>query len=648
MAMQAALADIQEARRNALVDYYIAHCVPDTPIDGGVPLSKRVKTPDDLYEYLLIDTQITAAVTTARVAEAISSVQLYVNRCLGGYDPDVDNAPGSTMVRQSRPGGFLYDWDAYNQVYSTWAGKERLQYYPSVYLDPNLRYNKTELFNALEETINQGRINSTRVDAGFQQYMLGFEAVADLETISAYQAGFDITKDSKDTIYFIGRSLVEPFEYYWRSCDMAIRDEQGNITGGAWSQWLKVAVPSSEALNGYISPCWANGRLSVSWLSRADSGATGSDTNTTLTYQYYVNVWTLREDGGWAAKSKLLCTAQGVPERVVTVASENQKSLSVYLITSAGFYVYVNSVWGLVNFPAPAIDTVLRPEYLVPDKDVPNPEIIGREVTHSMAGGSMTAIVSQIYIQSGDVYLRYSAESQPKGVLLFYIQALAQDGTITYNTTAPDGLNQSVNLKNATSVRFGAMTGDGKDRYLGDLFSIFLELPVVFSDGFKFTKDAIFIKNGNEISWSILLSTSSAKYFIESLQTSIFNLLSYQTQTALIEQAGTQPIDFNGSYGLYFWEIFFHSSFLIADRYLNEQNYAEAAQWYRYIFAATGYRNDQGELETIDGLERYWNVVPLQQDHTWNTAIPPTDDPDVIAMNDPMHYKMAIFLNTVN
>jgi hypothetical protein len=50
----------------------------------------------------------------------------------------------------------------------------------------------------------------------------------------------------------------------------------------------------------------------------------------------------------------------------------------------------------------------------------------------------------------------------------------------------------------------------------------------------------------------------------------------------------------------------------------------------------------------INGTERYWNVVPLQQDATWNVAIPPTVNPDVIAMNDPMHYKVAIFLNSVN
>lgn len=145
------------------------------------------------------------------------------------------------------------------------------------------------------------------------------------------------------------------------------------------------------------------------------------------------------------------------------------------------------------------------------------------------------------------------------------------------------------------------------------------------------------------------LRTDSAVPFSSLLlQNGPSGLLTYDAQTMPIEHEGTQPIDFNGSYGLYFWEIFFHSSFLIADRYLTEQNYPQSQLWYQYIFNPAGYRNADGELETIDGVERYWNVVPLQQDATWNVAIPPTVDPDAICMNDPMHYKVAIFLNSVN
>lgn len=295
---QPVMMSLKEARRDALVDYYIAYCIPDTPIEGSVPLAARVKNANDLYEYLLIDTKITEAVTTSKVAEAISAVQLYTNRCLEGYDPDVNNDVDSTMVHESRPGGFLYDWPDYNQVYSTWAGKERLQYYPSVYINPGLRYNKTELFTALEETINQGRISDQRIEEGFQQYLQVFEKLAELQTISGYQAGLEASADSTDTLYYVGRSDSSP-DYYWRACNMAIRNDKGAITGGAWTQWLKIGAPAAGALDNMVRPCWFQNRLHVGWIGRMEVGSTGPNDGTTPIYQYFAEVWRLQGTGEW-------------------------------------------------------------------------------------------------------------------------------------------------------------------------------------------------------------------------------------------------------------------------------------------------------------------------------------------------------------
>ncbi|MFJ2715408.1 insecticidal toxin complex protein, partial [Pseudomonas sp. NPDC087346] len=144
------------------------------------------------------------------------------------------------------------------------------------------------------------------------------------------------------------------------------------------------------------------------------------------------------------------------------------------------------------------------------------------------------------------------------------------------------------------------------------------------------------------------LKTSAVARYSQLLQQEgIAGVLNYTSQTALLERDGTAAIDFNGSYGLYFWELFFHSCFLIAERYLTEQNYLSAKTWQRYVFSPAGYRNRLGVLEMEGGKPRYWNVLPLQQDLGWNATIPKTVDPDVIAMNDPMHYKLALFLSSV-
>ena len=46
-------------------------------------------------------------------------------------------------------------------------------------------------------------------------------------------------------------------------------------------------------------------------------------------------------------------------------------------------------------------------------------------------------------------------------------------------------------------------------------------------------------------------------------------------------------LDFNGAYGLYFQEIFFHIPFLVANTLNANQRFAEAQKWYHYIFNPT-------------------------------------------------------------
>ena len=49
----------------------------------------------------------------------------------------------------------------------------------------------------------------------------------------------------------------------------------------------------------------------------------------------------------------------------------------------------------------------------------------------------------------------------------------------------------------------------------------------------------------------------------------------------------SKTLDFNGSYGLYFQEIFFHIPFLVANTLNANQRFAEAQKWYHYIFNPT-------------------------------------------------------------
>lgn len=100
-------------------------------------------------------------------------------------------------------------------------------------------------------------------------------------------------------------------------------------------------------------------------------------------------------------------------------------------------------------------------------------------------------------------------------------------------------------------------------------------------------------------------------------------------------------MDFNGANALYFWEMFYYVPMMIADILLQHQSYNEAERWLQYIFNPAGY------IENDTYTDRYWNVRPLEEDKKWNELLPDDTDPDAIALADPMHYKMATFMKTL-
>lgn len=57
-------------------------------------------------------------------------------------------------------------------------------------------------------------------------------------------------------------------------------------------------------------------------------------------------------------------------------------------------------------------------------------------------------------------------------------------------------------------------------------------------------------------------------------------------------------LDFNSANGIYYWEIFFHAPFLIAQSLNTAQKFTEAKEWYEYIFDPTE-------------ISRYWKFLPF-------------------------------------
>jgi hypothetical protein len=75
--------------------------------------------------------------------------------------------------------------------------------------------------------------------------------------------------------------------------------------------------------------------------------------------------------------------------------------------------------------------------------------------------------------------------------------------------------------------------------------------------------------------------------------------------------------EFSDAYGIYNWEIFFHTPMLVAQRLSNNQQFEEAQKWYHYIFNPTSNTNINSTY--TGGIERFWKFYPFYKEATTPT-----------------------------
>lgn len=246
---------LDEKFSTALSAYAVRH-FSELWKDNNAPVTDR----DGLYGWLLLDNRVSAEVKTTRLAEAIASIQLYVNRALNGLEVDVDNA--------GRASNFFRDWDRFNKRYSTWAGISQLVYYPENYIDPTVRTGQTGMMDEVLQALGQSQLTSDTVEAAFRTYMTRFEDIADIHVISGYH---DSLNNKEGVTYLVGRSTEG--SYYWRSVDIEKLAKTGKIPANAWREWIKITVPVNP-VNDLIRPVMFQHRLHIVWL---ESQVTGSE-----------------------------------------------------------------------------------------------------------------------------------------------------------------------------------------------------------------------------------------------------------------------------------------------------------------------------------------------------------------------------------
>ncbi len=600
---------------------------------------------NDLFHYFLIDTELEGCARTSRLVAATMSLQLYIHRILLNLEQDAQEpgTPGRVHVQADDLPGDEWSW---RKNYRVWEANRKVFLYPENYIEPELRDDKSPLFEELESELLQQEINADTVLDAYAKYMRGFDEVSHLKIAGSYHEKDAATET--DVLHLFGVTADEPPVYYYRRVENLYYAEKNDNRGVVWAPWQKISVQIPVRK---VAPVTYNGRLYVFWVRVTTMPNTVFDQNqsvfTGYSHKFSIEFTMLKLDGTWVAPQKVNLkncypfTGNGVVQD--PLADEYEVGALIgqlhEILRSFPFFNLASLSDEIRALKTPRYDTV--PHY--------------EPVDEYTLGGFMW---DQIYpgVNSYNQLTLSGAGYQMESVMDFYNLNIQNNGALQTSISGfPDPVKENVSwptnkpgkilgrtgnqLFRATSpgnqpfghYAYGSLivnttktntllTRHWKQSTLDSSFDNVLQEQIAsLSSGTEVQiingayGDAIIDVNGDLLliqgtpvadNGFIMkrIGTTLSETLTRTLFTSgIETTLSIKTQKALKEAMApisitadrienrvvSDKIDFRGAYGNYFREIYFHIPFLLAN-YLNSQGkYAEAQKWYHYIFNPT-------------------------------------------------------------
>lgn len=226
---------LRESSRIQLISYLLGN---DATIQArGITDSSR------LYEYFLIDVDMSACMMTSRIKQAISSIQLFVQRCLMNLESNLDSNGNEIGVSPSAIDVNRWNWMKH---YRVWEANRRVFLYPENWIEPDLRDDKSPFFKDLESALLQNGITIGTTEQAFLDYLEKLDGVSRLEISGVYI-------DVEGTLHVFARTFAVPHVYYYRRLV---------IPSWAWTPWEKVPL---DIEGDDLIPVVYNSRLYVFW-----------------------------------------------------------------------------------------------------------------------------------------------------------------------------------------------------------------------------------------------------------------------------------------------------------------------------------------------------------------------------------------------
>ena len=234
---------LREQQKSALISYVLS--MPDI---------RRANVTDSnrLFEYFLIDVEMCACMNSSRIKQAISSVQLFVQRCLLNLEPRV------------KPSGIDSDRWQWTKNYRVWEANRKVFLYPENWIEPELRDDKSPFFKELESELLQTDVTNEAAEKALLNYLYKLDQVARLEVCGMYLQE-ETDGKHKSILHVFARTMGGAVRsYYYRRL----------LDNREWTPWEKVeldinGVQGSDQTQQdgiHLLPVVWNRRLYLFWL----------------------------------------------------------------------------------------------------------------------------------------------------------------------------------------------------------------------------------------------------------------------------------------------------------------------------------------------------------------------------------------------
>ena len=220
---------LRTRQRDALIDYLRSH--------------EKLRQADDLLDYYLIDVQMGTCMRTSRIKQAISSVQLFVQRCLLGLE-----RRAAQPVWPEHINGRRWKW---MQNYRVWEANRKVFLFPENWIEPDLRDDKTEIFRAFESELLQDDLTQDRAIGAFRSYVEGLAEVSRPVIVSTWH---QVDTSGRRRVHVAARDRGTPHKFYYRSA--VLTPGLGVRWGVDWTPWERI---DAEFPSGHIMVCEMDG-----------------------------------------------------------------------------------------------------------------------------------------------------------------------------------------------------------------------------------------------------------------------------------------------------------------------------------------------------------------------------------------------------